>query len=223
MKVLVLAGHLDDSILAVGGIISKVAKSGGTVDVVCFGHSDEDYDDISNKDAAVTRLVSEAERAHDVLGVNSFTCLHYPDYAVQENRETYRLCIESIRKYQPDIILSHYWAEYFQHRAMARLACDSWWQAGWACSADIGKPWTARALYHFEVIHPLPEPTDIVDVSDTFDLKIKALQCFQSGYSFTEQVECRARYLGSTIGVRYAEALRKSSFMPRAVLSVEEL
>ena len=223
MRVLVLAGHLDDSLLAVGGIIAKVARSGGKVDVVCFGHSDEDYDDMAGKDTAVTRLVSEAESAHEVLGVNTFTCLHYPDYAVQENRETYRLCIENIRKYQPDIILSHYWAEYFQHRAMARLACDSWWQAGWACSADIGKPWIARALYHFEVIHPLPEPSDIVDVSDTFDLKIKALQCFGSSYSFTEQVECRARYLGSTIGVRYAEALRKSSFIPRAVSSVEEL
>jgi len=223
MKVLVLAGHLDDSILAVGGILGKVVKSGGQVDVVCFGHSDEDFDDVAQKDTVVDRLVSEAEAAHEALGVNSFTCFHYPDYAVQENRETYRLCIESIRKYQPDIILAHYWAEYFQHRAMARLACDSWWQAGWPCSADIGKPWKARALYHFEVIHPLPEPTDIVDVSGSFELKIKALECFGSGYSFTEQVECRARYLGSTIGVRYAEALRKSSFVPRAVSDIEDL
>lgn len=223
MKVLVLAGHLDDSILAVGGIIAKVVRSGGGVDVVCFGHSDEDFAEVSDRDTVVDRLVGEAERAHEILGVKSFTCFHYPDYAVQENRETYRLCIESIRESQPDIILSHYWAEYFQHRAMARLACDSWWQAGWPCSADIGKPWTARALYHFEVIHPLPEPTDIVDVSDSFDLKIKALQCFGSGYSFTEQVECRARYLGSTIGVRYAEALRKSSYIPRVVSDIEDL
>jgi len=223
MKVLIMGGHLDDSVLAVGATIAKVVKSGGQVDVVCFGHSDEDFADVSDKDTVVDRLVSQAEQAHEILGVNSFTCFHYPDYAVQENRETYRLCIESIRKHQPDIIISHYWAEYFQHRAMARLACDSWWQAGWACSADIGKPWTARALYHFEVVHPIPEPTEIVDVSDAFDLKIKALECFESGYSFTEQVETRARYLGSTIGVRYAEALKKSAYLPRTVTNIEDL
>lgn len=193
MKILVLAGHLDDSVYAVGGIIANAAKAGGQVDVVCFGHSDEDFGDVGEKDTVVERMLARAEEAHRILGVSSFTCLHYPDYAVQENRETYRLCIESIRKHQPDIILSHYWAEYFQHRAMARLACDSWWQAGWACSADLGEPWSAKSLYHFEVIHPLPEPTDIVDVSDTFNLKIDALKCFESGYTFIEQAECRAR------------------------------
>ena len=223
MKVLVLAGHLDDSIYAVGGIIGKVVKAGGQADVVCFGHSDEDYDDVAQKDTAVERTVAQAEEAHKVLGVHTFTCLHYPDFAVQENRETYRLCIESIRKHRPDIILSHYWAEYFQHRAMARLACDSWWQAGWAASAELGKPWTARSLYHFEVIHPLPDPTDIVDVSDTFEGKLRALRCFTSSYSFVEQVETRARYLGSMVGVKYAEALKKSSFVPRVVADVAML
>jgi len=223
MKVLVVGAHLDDSVYAVGGIISNVVNAGGQADVVCFGHSDEDYDDIALKDTAVERLVAQAEEAHRILGVNSFTCFHYPDYAVQENRDTYRLCIQSIRKHQPDIILAHYWAEYFQHRAMARLSCDAWWQAGWASSAELGEPWTARALYHFEVIHPLPEPTDIVDVSDTFDLKLQALGCFTSSYSFGEQVECRARYLGSLIGVRYAEALKQSSFVPRAVTDIDML
>ena len=57
--------------------------------------------------------------------MRSFTCHQYPDYGVQENRETYRLCIWAIRQHKPDIILGHYWAEYFQHRAMARLACDA--------------------------------------------------------------------------------------------------
>jgi LmbE family N-acetylglucosaminyl deacetylase len=183
--------------------------------------------------------------AHKILGVSDFVCFDYSDFAVQENRETYRLCIESIRKYQPDIILSHFWAEYFQHRAMARLACDSWWQAGWSCSADLGAPWSARALYHFEIVHLLPNPTDIVDVSDTFARKMEAWSCFgcssdyvepvdegteavQRSYctttgSFTEQLECRARYYGSLIGVRYAEVLKKSDFIPRTVSDISVL
>ncbi|MHC4917782.1 MAG: PIG-L deacetylase family protein [Planctomycetota bacterium] len=243
MKILVLAGHLDDSVIAVGGLIRKVVLSGGQVDVVCFGNSDEDYDDIAKKDTAVQRIGAQAKEAHRILGAHSFTCFQYPDFAVQENRDTYRLCIESIRKYQPDIILGHYWAEYFQHRAMARLACDAWWQAGWECSADLGPAWSARALYHFEVIHPLSEPTDIVDVSDTFEAKMQAWKCFDAscGYvadagqgakprlyggtagSFTDKIEALARYRGSLIGVRHAEALRRSAFVPRAVKDVSTL
>jgi LmbE family N-acetylglucosaminyl deacetylase len=246
MKVLVLGAHLDDSVLAVGGIIRKVVEAGGKVDVVCFGNSDEDFSDIADKKSAAARITTQAQRAHAVLGVASFTCFNYSDYAVQESRETYRLCIETIRKYQPDLVLSHYWAEYFQHRAMARLACDSWWQAGWSCSADLGPPWMATSLYHFEVIHLLPQPTDIVDISETFEAKMEAWRCFQSsseylkskdseievghrsygstlGGSLTEQLETRARYYGSLIGVRYAEALKKSDFLPRALRDINLL
>jgi len=245
MKILVLAGHLDDSIIAVGGLLRKCVQAGGRVDVVCFGRSDEDYAEIAERETAPAKIMAQAQQAHRLLGVASFTCFNYADYAVQENRESYRLCIESIRKYQPDLILSHYWAEYFQHRAMARLACDSWWQAGWSCSADIGKPWMARYLYHFEVMELLPHPTDIVDVSDTFEAKMAAWRCFQSSAdtvepsskdgaasvrhygsttgSLTDQLASRARYYGSLIGVRYAEALKKSDYLPRAVMDINQL
>lgn len=243
MKALVLGAHLDDSIIAVGGIIRKIVDGGGSVDVVCFGNSDEDFSDVRDRESAPGRFLERAQEAHRILGARTFTCFNYSDYAVQESRETYRLCIESIRQYQPDVILSHYWAEYFQHRAMARLACDAWWQAGWTCSADLGPAWTAKALYHFEVIHPIPEPTDIVDVSSTFETKMKAWRCFAAnsgttsesreenndavygstaGGSLTDQMEARARYCGSLIGVHYAESLKRSFYLPRAIRTGEQ-
>jgi LmbE family N-acetylglucosaminyl deacetylase len=244
MKLLIIGAHLDDSIIAAGGIIRRVADEGGQVDVVCFGNSDEDFADVRDKGTVSSLLTAKAREAHAILGVKSFTCFGYSDYAVQENRETYRLCIESIRKHRPDVILSHYWAEYFQHRAVARLACDAWWQAGWTCSADLGRAWTAKALYHFEVIHALPEPSDIVDVSDSFDRKIEAWQCFNraaqertdqrgkgperaygatAGGTLAEQIEARARYHGSQIGTRYGEALKRSYYLPRPVRSINRL
>jgi LmbE family N-acetylglucosaminyl deacetylase len=240
MNALVIGAHLDDSVIALGGAIRKIVDAGGMVDVVCFGNSDEDFADISDRDTAVERVTAQAREAHEVLGVRSFTCFNYPDYDVTANRATYRLCIESIRKHKPDVIFAHYWAEYFQHHAMARLSCDAWWQAGWTCSADLGPPWVARALYHFEVIHALPEPSDIVDISDTFEIKMKAWNCFQPsarvsedakprmygstfGGSLGEQLETRARYYGSLINVRYAEALKRSSYLPRAIREVAAL
>ena len=239
MKALVLGAHLDDSVIAVGGIIRKIVNGGGQVDVVCFGNSDEDFDDVSKQATCVARITAQAEEAHRILGARTFTCFNYPDYGVQENRTTYRLCIEAIRRHQPDIIFGHYWAEYFQHRAMARLACDAWWQAGWNVSADLGAAWTAKALYHFEVIQPFTEPTEIVDISDTFAAKMRAWRCFQSSAdtieetgqprlyggvgSLTDKMEALGRYRGSQIGVRYGEALLRSAYLPRTVADVASL
>ena len=221
-RALVLGGHLDDSVIAVGGIIRRLVDLGVKVSVVCFGNGDEAFTEKGQREAAVAHFKAEAVEAHRILGVEDFTCLDVPDFAVQENRETYRHCIAAIRRTTPDIILGHYWSEYFQHHAMARLACDAWWQAQWNCSADLGAPWAARALYHFEVLHDLPAPTHIVDVSDTFEAKLDAWKRFKTAEGhldkMTDQLEARARYHGSKIGVKYAEVLRRSYFVPEAVL-----
>ena len=226
-RILVLAGHLDDSVIAIGGIIRKFVNLGHKVSVVCFGNGDEAFSKISQRQKAPEDFRKEAVKAHEVLGVEDFQCLDVPDFAVQENRQTYRQCIEAIRRTQPEIVFAHYWAEYFQHRSMARLSCDAWWQAMWACSADLGEPWTARALYHFEVIHDLPEPTHIVDISDTFEAKIESWKQFQTAHEHLEQMtlqlEARARFHGSKIGVKYAEVLKRSFFLPETVTDIEQL
>jgi len=220
-KLLVLAAHLDDSIVAAGGIIRKFVNEGGKVSVICFGNGDEAFTTEAQRTTCVAKFKADAVKAHHILGVDDFTCFDLPDFGVQENRETYRQCIGAIRRVQPDVILGHYWLEYFQHRALARLACDSWWQAGWDCSADLGKPWAAPAMYHFEVIHSLPDPTHLVDISDTFAVKVEAWKQFVTAQDhldqFYYQMEARARFHGSKIGVQYAEALTRSYFIPQKI------
>ncbi len=225
-NILVLGGHLDDGIIAAGGTLRKFIEAGCRVSVVCFGNGDEGFNDVSQRDRAAEQFTAQAVEAHQVLGVQDFVCHNLPDYAVQENRETYRLCIEAIRRTQPDIIFGHYWLEYFQHRAMARLTCDSWWQAGWDSSADLGRPWQARAMYHFEVLHPLPEPTHFVDITSTFEAKVEASKKFVATQTdlgdFVSRMEARARFHGSSIGVKYAEVFKRSYFVPDKVLDVME-
>ncbi|MFA7159996.1 MAG: PIG-L family deacetylase, partial [Kiritimatiellia bacterium] len=216
-----------DSIIAVGGIIRRFVKSGAKVHVFCFGNNDEAYTSLSAQTAAVERGKIEAVAAHRIIGASSFECHGLPDFGVQRNRDTYHACIRAIRKCRPDIILGHYWREYFQHRDMARLTCDSWWQAGWACSAELGRPWRTRAMYHFEVLHDLPDPTHIVDITDTFRDKIRAFREFEEETAHMSgmlgQIEARARFHGSKIGVKYAEVLRQSFFVPNAVNEIKEL
>jgi LmbE family N-acetylglucosaminyl deacetylase len=223
-SILVLAGHGDDPVLAVGGTLRALVDAGCRVSVVCFGNGDEAFGQVEDRETIVEQFTADAVRAHKILGIDDFQCLNLPDFAVQENRETYRDCIAAIRRVQPEVILSHYWLEYFQHRAMARLACDSWWQAGWKCSADLGPPWNAARLYHFEVLHTMPEPTHIVDITKTFEAKLEACRQYRASQDLLDdmlnQVESRARFHGSKIGVKYAEALTRSFFIPEPITAV---
>jgi len=112
-SVLVLAGHLDDSIIAVGGILRRFVTEGGHVHVFCFGNGDEAFTELRDQSAAADKFKAEAAEAHKILGVASLDCYDLPDFGVQRNRNTYRACIRAIRKYKPDIILGHYWRGYF--------------------------------------------------------------------------------------------------------------
>lgn len=226
-KILVIAAHLDDSIIAIGGTIGKLVKNACQVNVVCFGNGDEAFTTPDGRLDAIVKFKREAKEAHELLGVSSFECFDVPDFGVQQNRDNYRQCIKSIRKYQPDIIFGHYWSEYFQHHEMATQARDAWFQAPWNCSADLGKPWRAEKYYHYEILHDLPKPTHIIDISDTFADKMAAFKKFATAEehlgSLAEQLETRARHHGSKIGVKYAEALKQSFFIPETVKTIEEL
>lgn len=223
-NILVLAGHGDDSVIAIGGTLRALVNQGCHVSVVCFGNGDEAFGKMEDREGIVEQFMAQSVAAYRALGIDDFQCLNRPDFAICEGREIYRDCIAAIRRVQPEVIFSHYWLEYFQHRAMARLACDSWWQAGWPCSADLGEPWGAKRLYHFEVLHTMPEPTHLVDITDTFEAKAAACREFKASQDLLsellDQVEARARFHGSKIGVKYAEALSRSYFIPESVTNV---
>lgn len=226
-SILVIAAHIDDSIIAVGGILRQFINSGYNVNVVCFGNGDEAFTTIGGREEAIVKFKREGAKAHELLGVSNFECFDVPDFGVQQNRDAYRQCIRSIRKYKPSIVIGHYWAEYFQHHEMATQARDAWFQAGWDCSADLGEPWTADKYYHYEVLHDLPEPTHLIDITDSFEDKIAAFKKFATADehlgSLGEQLRARARHHGSKIGVKYAEALKQSFFTPQTITEIKDL
>ena len=81
-------------------------------------------------------------------------------------------------------------------------------------------------MYHFEVLHTMSEPTHLIDVSDSFQAKLDAWREFKSAQDhlgeLSRQMEARARFHGSKIGVEYAEALTRSAFVPQSVTNVVE-
>ena len=226
-RVLILAAHLDDSVLAMGGSIRKLVKFGAQVSVFCFGNGDEAYTQPGGSPAAVRRFKEGAEKAHAMLGVHSLECFDIGDFEVTANAELYRQCIAAIRKHRPDIIFGHWPAEYFQRHQMAQMSIDAWNQARWNCSADFGaQPWTAQKYFHFELNDLLPQPTHLVDVSAEFEDKMQAAAAYdaEGGHldDWQDEMRARARYYGSRIQVEYAEAFKQSAYLPTKIKEAED-
>jgi len=224
-KVLILGAHLDDSIIAMGGTIAKLAAAGAEVNVFCFGNGDEAYTAPGGQAAAVRRFKEGAAAAHRIVGARGIECVDVGDFEVDATAPFYRQCIGAIRKYRPDVIFGHWPAEYFQHYGMARMSIDAWNQARWNCTADFGvEPWTVERYYHFEVNDLLPQPSHLVDVSEFFERKMEAMACYdaEGGHldDWQDEMRARARYYGSRIGVKYAEAFKQSFYLPIKVTDV---
>jgi len=226
-SVLLFCGHPDDEVISLGGTIKKMTLAGIEVNVVIFANGNEGYTDMKTKDTIVEIRKKERENVQKILGIKNYEAYDYTDFGVPADEVTYKLCMKMIRKYKPDVILTHYWNEYMSHKSVATVATEAWWQAGWVCSVDLGDEWKAKALYHFEVIDLLPKPSHIIDITDTFVYKIEAMKAYASQQTVVsgimQQMEGLAMQRGSMIGVKYGEALLKSNFVACKVSDVDEL
>lgn len=226
-RVLLICGHPDDEVIGMGGTIRKLVNAGVEVSVLIFANGNEGYVTMEEKDTIVDRRRKERAIVQDILGITNYEAYDYGDYEIPKNAATYKLCIQAIRKYKPDIVFSHYWMEYMPHKAVATLATEAWWQAGWDCSMDLGNPWKAGSFYHFEVIRMLTEVSHIVDISDTFEAKIEAMRAYASQIDVVggalQRIEGIAKLRGADIGVSYGEAFLQANTAPQAITNLQEL
>ena len=225
-KVLILGAHLDDSVIAMGGTIRKMSKAGCEINVFCFGNGDEAYTTPGGQQEAVARFKLGGRRAHELLGCKKLECFDVGDFEVNATAEFYRQCIGAIRRYQPDVIFGHDFAEYFQHHGMARMSLDAWNQARWNCTADYGmQTHAAKRYFQFEVEDILADPSHYVDISDEFEDKLAAMAEYDpdGGHldGWQDTMRARARFYGSRIGVKYAEVFRQNFYLPEKVQDVE--
>lgn len=225
-RALVICGHPDDEVIGLGGTIKKLTKQGVEIIVAIFANGNEGYGEISLKEKIVKIRKEERKKVQRILGISQYEAFDYTDFGIPTNEETYKLCIKLIRRYKPDCIFTHYWLDYMAHRAVATVATEAWWQSGWKCSLDLGNPWKAKSLYHFEILELLTKPSHIVDITDTFEYKIKAMKAYASQVEVVpgilEQLEGLAKLRGSAIGVKYGEAFLKSNFLPDKIERFKE-
>lgn len=208
MKILVIAPHNDDEVLGVGGTIAKYVQEGHKV-IVCEVTSGVDKKRLEN-------IKKEALAAHAVLGVHDTIFLDLPVVGLADipTKQLNKAFFDLVEKVKPNIaFIPHKGDMHIDHTMVS--------EAAMVALRPNNNP-QLSTIYAYETLSEtewnIPSPDNLfvpnvwIDISDTMDLKLESMKCYQSQlYDFPhprslEAIESLAKYRGSTVCVKRAES-----------------
>ena len=165
--------------------------------------------------------MKEAEDARKVLGAAWRENLGLPDRAIGTSQSHTRLVVELIRRWKPRVVAVPYWQDrHPDHISSSMLVKEAVFNAKLRKYEAAGDPWQPQWIcYYF--INDGATPSFVVDVSDYYELKRRALACYVSQFagatghaetrlnsaSFNRLIESRDAQFGALAGVGFAEGI----------------
>jgi len=224
MRILAIGAHPDDLEFLCAGTLAKCAKRGHEVfmAVATNGnagsiiHSREQIADIRHQ---------EALAAAELIGAH-LIWLDFPDEFLFDNQESRLKFTEAYRQARPDVVLGHSFNDYHPDHVMAGWLT---WACRMMCNVKLIETESPPCdkiphNYFMDTIGSLGfQPSEYVDITDTFDLKMQMLNKHASqagflkhmfGITHNEFVETIARKRGAEVGCAYAEAFRPVDTWP---------
>lgn len=231
VDILVIGAHPDDIELACGGTVAKLVRQRHKV-ALC----DLTQGELGTRGTKEIRM-KEAQHAAEILGVTTRRNLQIPDGGVEMNKKNILKIITLIRELRPSLLIIPYGIErHPDHVHTSELCREAWYYSGLQkIKTNLGGKSQERHRPHhyFEFMQWMEfEPAFIVDISDSFDLKMKSVRAHASQFfnpeskepetklsrpDFLEVIETRCRYFGSKIGVQYGEP-----FMSKWSLGIDD-
>lgn len=210
-RVMVICAHSDDQIIGPGGAIAKYANEGKAVYTIIFSYGESSHPWFQRK-VAVTMRVKEAKKADKFIGGKGVFFLGLKEGKIYEEfnkRKMYKKLKDIILKYNPEKIFTHSSEDFHpDHKVVSKIVtetCDKMKYAGDVYSFDV---WN---IFNFKRNE---NPRLIVDISETFKTKIKALSYFKSQniqmkIPLTWLIYLKAFLNGIKNNVKYAEVFYK--------------
>jgi LmbE family N-acetylglucosaminyl deacetylase len=212
MKVLVIAPHADDEIIGVGGSIAKhIAQNNKVyICIVTKGTQPIFEDDYVNK------IREETIMSHSYIGIEKTFFLDFPAVMLEQipRHEINDKILTVVSEVEPDIVyIPHFGDMQKDHQIIAEAAM---------VALRPKYKHKVKAVYAYETLSEtewnIPHaanafiPNVYVDVTGFIDKKIEAMKLYESQLAdfpnprSLEAIEALAKYRGSTINVKAAEA-----------------
>jgi len=217
-NVLIIAAHPDDEVLGCGGTIARLAREGANVTIAILGEGMtsrySDRNQAPREDLSL--LQSDSQRAADLLGAKALRTFDLPDnrFDTVPMLEVAKIIEGLIDETKPDRIFTQHGGDLnVDHVVIYRATLTA---------ARPMEASTVQAVYSYEVASstewafqsfaPNFTPQLFVDISDTLELKVSAMELYQSERRAfphprsPEALRAAAIHHGSAVGLRAAEA-----------------
>ncbi|BDQ01496.1 bacillithiol biosynthesis deacetylase BshB1 [Ignavibacterium sp.] len=219
LDVLVFSAHPDDAELSMGGTVALLSKNNIKVGLI-----DLTKGEMGTRGTAETRQ-REAFNAAITLKAAMRENLEIPDGNIQLNKENLLKVIITIRKYRPSIVFAPYFNDrHPDHIDASQLIKRAVFYSGLAKIKTFDREvpqqqFRPDRLFYFMQTYTF-EPTFIVDISETFEQKMKAIACYETQFhnpkstepetfisrpEFINYIRSRAEFYGFQIHKRYGE------------------
>ncbi|NLF52257.1 MAG: PIG-L family deacetylase [Leptolinea sp.] len=229
-SILVVLAHPDDPEFFCGGTLARWTKAGHDVHycLITNGNKGSDDPNITPVELATLREI-EQKKAAEIIGVHHIEQLGYDDGMLIADLQARKDVVRVIRKIKPNILVSCDPTNFFpnegyinhsDHRTAGQIALDAVFPAS-------GNRMFFPELITEENLHPhsveevwlsLTSQPDInIDITDTFEIKIKALLEHKSQIGDPDTFERRMRNTRHTKDTtidnpRYEEGFKRFVF-----------
>ncbi|HEV2522765.1 MAG TPA: PIG-L family deacetylase [Candidatus Acidoferrales bacterium] len=218
--VVAFGAHPDDLEAVMGGTTVKLVRKGLSVLFVdlCDGEP--------ARHAARGERHKQAVKAAEILGVER-TTLTLQDRMISDTVEARLQVARVLRNHRPRIVLTTAGSGVHpDHKAVTELVTHGVFYArlpkwgevtGGECLRDTDPHEIDRLFFGHCRMEPAWDRFDFAtDVSDAYDVKMAALRVYESVFSgdqatLLDKYKAEDRYVGSLVGVEYAEAFRSRS------------
>lgn len=224
-RVLVVSAHAADYVWRAGGTIAKYVQGGAEVSVVVLslgvrGESNDLWKTNGQTEENVARIrLSETKAAAEILGIKDIEFWNLKDYPILFDEELQERTIRKIRTVRPNIILTHDKFDILNpdhnHVHEFVFQCSVMSNSNGVITSGLD-PSRQMEIYCFEP-HQTElsnyKPTHLIDITDTYETKVRAMNCFKAQGHLIEYYTHRAsmrgnhaRRLSGSKEYRYAES-----------------
>ncbi len=226
--ILFFGAHPDDVEIGVGGIVAKHAANGYSV-AICHLTDAE-----LSSNGTVEARQQEAKEAANILGVTHSIRLGFPDRELTGSKEQLLKITQIIRQFRPRVILAPYWHDrHPDHVACSKMVKEAMFDAGiQKRETPGGEPAHRVKQIYYYYINNVDKADVIVDVSDVYEKKSKALLAYNSQFSsgkgqvrtplnqptYLAMIRGRDQLWGHQIGALYGEGLASASPIKKDLL-----
>jgi bacillithiol biosynthesis deacetylase BshB1 len=215
VDLLAIAAHRDDVELTCAGTLIRAIDQGYSAGIL-----DLTAGETGTRGSAELRA-EEAQAAARVMGITERLNAGLPDAHLANTDATRRAVVEAIRHFRPRVVIVPFpVGRHPDHRIASELARDACFLSGlrkYDAGGEVHRP--NKVLYALAYREDPVKPTFVVDISDQFERKMKAIHCYSSqfdgatnageifptGQDLYSLIATQNAHYGSLIRTRYGE------------------